>query len=171
MTVRTHGDLIVLPHWEIRPPAPPTWYRTQAQYPDTKQTGLCPILTMLSAKLGSDKYLFFKLLVWLDHSLNPCISPKWETGAQLIQSKSYQGGYWLVTVHTHVCFIVLPHCVGHWFDSTISFFFFWFPVFLHGKPALYWFGHCVWSRVLKCGSCYAYVFSVELHWWINSVAM
>ena len=35
-----------------------TWYPTQPQYPDTEQTSLCPILIMLSAYLGCDKYQF-----------------------------------------------------------------------------------------------------------------
>ena len=39
---------------------------TQSHYPDTKLTGLCPILIiMLSVRLGRHKYQFYKSLVWL----------------------------------------------------------------------------------------------------------
>ena len=38
MTVGTHGDLIVLPQWEIRPPHIMTRRPTQSHYPDTELT-------------------------------------------------------------------------------------------------------------------------------------
>ena len=40
---------------------------TQAHYPDTRPTSPCPIIIMPSTWLGSDKYQFHKLFVWLDH--------------------------------------------------------------------------------------------------------
>ena len=43
-----------------------TWYPTQSPYPDTERTSPCFILVMLSAWLRSDKYHFYKSLVWLD---------------------------------------------------------------------------------------------------------
>ena len=43
---------------------------TQSHYPDTEPTSPCPILLMLSANLGSDKYQFYKSLVWIDHEPN-----------------------------------------------------------------------------------------------------
>ena len=46
VTVHTHGDFIVLPHW----------YPNQSYCP-------CPILLMPSTRLGSDKYQFYKSLV------------------------------------------------------------------------------------------------------------
>ena len=41
------------------------WYPTQPHYPDTTVTNLCPILLMLSARLGRDKYHYNRSLVWL----------------------------------------------------------------------------------------------------------
>ena len=35
-----------------------TYYPTQSHYPDTERTNLCPILIMLSDRLGSNKYQF-----------------------------------------------------------------------------------------------------------------
>ena len=76
-------------HWEIRSPAPwPNiplshiilppishlvtlscdWYPTQSHYPDMELPSLFPILLMLGANLGRDKYQFHKSLVWLDWS-------------------------------------------------------------------------------------------------------
>ena len=40
-------------------------YPTQSHYPDTELASPCPILLMLSARLGSDKYQFF-LNHWFD---------------------------------------------------------------------------------------------------------
>ena len=54
VTMCIPGDFIVVPHWEIMLLAP---------YPDIELTSPCPILLMLSARLGSDKYQFYKLLV------------------------------------------------------------------------------------------------------------
>ena len=51
-----------------------TWYPTQSHYPDTRPASPCPILIMPSTWLGSDKYQFDKLLVWLDHGFEPTIS-------------------------------------------------------------------------------------------------
>ena len=50
-----------------------TWYPTQSHYPDTKPTSSCTILLVLmpSTWLGSDKYKFFKSLIWLDQGSNP----------------------------------------------------------------------------------------------------
>ena len=48
-----------------------TWNPTQLHYPDTEPTCPCPILIMPSSWLGSDKYQFVKLLVWLDHWVEP----------------------------------------------------------------------------------------------------
>ena len=42
--VCTHGNFIVLPHWN-------TCYPTQSYYPDTELTSACPILIMPSARL------------------------------------------------------------------------------------------------------------------------
>ena len=48
-----------------------TWYPTQSHYPDTQLTSPYPILIMLSTRLGSDKYPFWKSLIWLDRDSNP----------------------------------------------------------------------------------------------------
>ena len=50
-----------------------TWYPTRSHYPDTEPTSPCPILIMPSTWLGSDKYQFYKSLIWLDHGFNPTI--------------------------------------------------------------------------------------------------
>ena len=55
VTVYTDGDFIVLPHWEIKPPAPRPDILIKLHYSDTEPTSPCPILMMLSACLGSDK--------------------------------------------------------------------------------------------------------------------
>ena len=57
MTVCTHGSFIVLPPWEARLP-------TRPHFPDPEPTSLCPILIMLRAWFGSDKYQF--LSHWFD---------------------------------------------------------------------------------------------------------
>ena len=41
-------------------------YRIQSHYPDTEQTCPCLIILFPSAKLGSDKYQFDKLLAGLN---------------------------------------------------------------------------------------------------------
>ena len=66
-------SFIVLLHWEIRPVSSMTRYSTQSHYPDTESSPY-PILIMLSTWLGSDKYQFYKPLVWLDPGFKPTIS-------------------------------------------------------------------------------------------------
>ena len=61
--VHTHGDLIVLTHWEIRPSA--SWPDIPLSA-DTEPTGPCNIIVVFSARLGIDKYQSYKSLVWLD---------------------------------------------------------------------------------------------------------
>ena len=68
LTLRTHGDFIELPRWKTRPPAPwPDNHPIQLSHITLtlpKRTSIGPILTMVSAKPGSDKYqLFLKSLV------------------------------------------------------------------------------------------------------------
>ena len=66
-----HPDFRVLLHWEIRSSAP--WPNIPLlHYSDTELTSPCFILLMLSTRLGSDKYQFYKSLVsidWEPHSL------------------------------------------------------------------------------------------------------
>ena len=63
VTVPTHGNSIVLPQWATRLPA--TWPDIpQSHYPNKKPTSPFPILIMLSAWLGSDKYK--SLCPWFD---------------------------------------------------------------------------------------------------------
>ena len=45
-----------------------TGYPTQSHYPDTEPTSPCPILIMLSAWLGSNKYQF--LIDWFESTAN-----------------------------------------------------------------------------------------------------
>ena len=67
-------DLIVLPHWENQAISTITWYPTQPHYPDTELTSPCPILIIPGTWLGSNKYQFYKSLVWLDHWFKRTIS-------------------------------------------------------------------------------------------------
>ena len=53
VAVCTHGNFTVLPSWKTRPPVGPM---TQSYYPDTEPTSPCPILIMLSVRLGGYKY-------------------------------------------------------------------------------------------------------------------
>ena len=64
VTVRTHGNLIMLSHWKFRPPK--SWPR----YPDTVLSSPCPILLMPSTRQGSKKYKLYKSLVSLDGEPN-----------------------------------------------------------------------------------------------------
>ena len=64
ISVRTHGDFIVLPHfdWEMRPPAPwPDIPHSHIILTGTVQTSPCPILLMLSARPANNKYQFYVL--------------------------------------------------------------------------------------------------------------
>ena len=54
------------------------WYPTQWHYPDAGPANPCPIVIMLSIWLGSDKFQFYKSLVWLDHRVEPTISRTWD---------------------------------------------------------------------------------------------
>ena len=65
-----------------------TWYPSQSHYPDPEQTSSFPILVMLSAWLGSDKYTFlshwfYLRLTWVCRSESPNFAKR-ETEAQLI---------------------------------------------------------------------------------------
>ena len=48
-----------------------TWCPTHSHHPVTEPTSPCPILLMQSARLGSNKYRFYKSLLWLDQDVNP----------------------------------------------------------------------------------------------------
>ena len=48
-----------------------TWYPTQSRYTGINPTSPIPI--MPSAWLGSDKYQFYKSLIWLDQGLDPWV--------------------------------------------------------------------------------------------------
>ena len=53
----THGNFIVLPHSEIRPPAAcPNIPLSHIILPDTELTSPCSILIMINIRLRSDKY-------------------------------------------------------------------------------------------------------------------
>ena len=70
VTVRTHGDVIVLPQLADQATGIITGYPTQSHYPNTQPTIACPILIMQSASLGSDKYSVLSDWVDTDQSLN-----------------------------------------------------------------------------------------------------
>ena len=67
VTVHTHGDFILLPHWDTRATRlghqghqtviSMTCYPTQSHYPETESTSPSHILIMLRTMLGSNKYL------------------------------------------------------------------------------------------------------------------
>ena len=65
-----HTGFIVLHHWKIHTTSTMLQYPTQLHYPATERTSLCPILSMQSARLWSDKYKYFTSLVWLNRELN-----------------------------------------------------------------------------------------------------
>ena len=93
VTVRTHGDFIVLPHLQT---SLPESYPIKSHYHDTKLTSPWPILLMLSSKLGSDENQFCKSLVWLDLGESNSQSPAWEACRRLgvlIQPPCLVGAY------------------------------------------------------------------------------
>ena len=74
LIMHTNGDFIVLPQWEgVQSTSNhhDLIYSTQSHYPYTEPTCPCPILTMPSAWLGSDKHQFLRH--WFDstRSSNP----------------------------------------------------------------------------------------------------
>ena len=64
VTVHTHGNFIVLLHWEIRSLAP--WLDISQPLSWHWAEQPCPIQLMPSTWLGSYKFQFDKSLVWLD---------------------------------------------------------------------------------------------------------
>ena len=62
-----------------------TWYPIQSNYPDTESTSPCHIQIMPSAWLGSDRYHFYKPLVWLNQGFGFPDLWKRETDALLIR--------------------------------------------------------------------------------------
>ena len=85
VTLHTHGDFIVLLHWEFRLMSPwPDTNPTQYDYPDTVLTSPFSILLMPSSMLGGDKYQFDKPLIWIGWNSNARPSAR-EAYALLIQ--------------------------------------------------------------------------------------
>ena len=64
MRVQTRGDLIVTATCTV------TWYPIQPHYPDIELTSVFPILLVSIARLGSNKWQFYKSSVWLKRELN-----------------------------------------------------------------------------------------------------
>ena len=75
-----------------------TWYPTQSHYDDTEPTSPSPILIMKNACLKSDTCPFFKSLVWLDRSSNPCvrIPPSPKTGDGCSTHSAIPSAVWYV---------------------------------------------------------------------------
>ena len=69
-TVCNHRDFIVLPPMGNHPPASQPNIPLKLHFPDTEWTSPFPILLMLRTRLGSDKYLFYKSLVWVNQESN-----------------------------------------------------------------------------------------------------
>ena len=94
VTVHTHGDFIVLPHWNTRPVAPWSAIPLSCIILILSQSNrICPILIMLSARLGSDKYQFeghwfdstrVRKLWGLDSNPRPSDSPIFQNGRQAL---------------------------------------------------------------------------------------
>ena len=63
MAVHTHGDFVVLSHWENQAARTMTQYLAQSHDPDTELPRPRPILLMLGAKLGNEKYKFCNSMV------------------------------------------------------------------------------------------------------------
>ena len=59
VTLCTHGDFILLPHWGNQATSTMIHYPTRSHYPDTE----LPTVLLPSAKLGSDNYQFCKSFV------------------------------------------------------------------------------------------------------------
>ena len=69
-----------------------TWYPTKLHYPDTEQTSPCPLLVGQSSR--SDKYHFWKSLVWVSYGLNPW-PPTRELNQTLPDSVISSGRSWV----------------------------------------------------------------------------
>ena len=65
VTVRTHVDFIMLPHWKNQTVGIMTRCPTQPYYPNAVITSPLPIVVMSSTKLDSDMYQFYKSSVCL----------------------------------------------------------------------------------------------------------
>ena len=64
VTMYTHIDWIVLPHWETNQVASTMiWYPTQSQYPDTELSSPFSNLVMSSIRLGGDMHNFCKAMI------------------------------------------------------------------------------------------------------------
>ena len=126
MTVCTHGDFIMLPHWESRPPAPWPDIPLTHIISDTVLTSPCPFLIMLSAWLGSDKYKplshwFDSTSIWRCEVRNPRSPKNRRRPLYSFSHPIWCPLYWEFDIYIwlgcNVCFVIsshfsVPHSVG-----------------------------------------------------------
>ena len=100
MTVGTHGNFIVLPHWDIM-----TCYPIQSHYPDHEPTSPCHILIMSGSGLGSNKHQFKSH--WFDSTMvrklwgpDPNPQPSYSLISQSRRRTLYSFGHhdWLLAI-------------------------------------------------------------------------
>ena len=101
-----------------------TPYFIQSHYPHTELPRTCPILLMQSARLvigltrpGPELPIS---RIRGRHSIDSATEGTWVICCFTSYLRSYQDWYRLVTMHTHVDFIVFPHC-GHQIPSVYTF--------------------------------------------------
>ena len=119
----SHGDIIALEH---QASGTMTCYLTQSHYPDTEPTIPCPILIILSIRLGSDKYTF--LSYWFDSTRarklqgpdsnpRPSDFPIFQNGRRTLYSFGHhdwlvpllmgeQVIYWIQLMRSHVSLLI-----------------------------------------------------------------
>ena len=71
VTVCSHGEFYSAAPLGHQATSTMIWYPTQSHYRDTEPISPFPILVMPSTCLGSDKYQFYKSLVWFDQGSSP----------------------------------------------------------------------------------------------------
>ena len=108
----------MLPHWETRLPTP---WPSQSLDPANVLISPYPVLLMMNAGLASDKYSFFKWLVWLDWHLNfrpydwvAYALPMWPPHP--VWHRQYR---WIKRTYTF--FLILLPSVNHLLDGHVLF--------------------------------------------------
>ena len=74
VTVHAHAQLYSAAPLGIQAISAETWYPAQSNYPDSEPTCPCYNLTMPNTWLGSDKYQFDMLVLWVNHGFELMIS-------------------------------------------------------------------------------------------------
>jgi hypothetical protein len=99
---------IVLAHWNNSLQTDMSLYSDTFSH-DSKPTGLCSYSLMLPAKQRSNKYQFYKSLIWLEQGLN-----QWSTSTSGVQANHYttdvakkEQKCWLFTSMDIICVYLL----------------------------------------------------------------